>query len=91
MSSRVVASMLAASVMFGTNGSLKDLFGADPHKVRHASFAAVLDSERATSAHNIYSFHQVRLIFRAHTLHPCDEVGLLQTTRKYIHCKMFCT
>lgn len=34
MSSRLVASMLAASVMFGANGTLKEMFHADSHKVR---------------------------------------------------------
>lgn len=34
MSSRIVASMLAASVMFGANGTLKEIFGADSRQVR---------------------------------------------------------
>lgn len=33
MSSRVVASMLAASVLFGANGTLKEVFGADSSQV----------------------------------------------------------
>lgn len=33
MSSRLVASMIAASVMFGANGTLREIFGADSRQV----------------------------------------------------------
>lgn len=33
MSSRLVASMIAASVMFGANGTLREVFGADSRQV----------------------------------------------------------
>lgn len=35
MSSRLVASMIAASVMFGVNGTLREVFGADSRQVKN--------------------------------------------------------